>query len=308
MRSSIMQVLSRLCALLGVLALAACATAPDPSDREAYAEYEARNDPLEPFNRGVYQVNRYLDALILKPAAGWYRLLTPPPVQTAIGNALDNLRSPAVFANDLMQGEWERAGDTGSRFLINSTLGVGGLGDPAADWFGIEEHGEDFGQTLAVWGVDEGPYLFLPLLGPSNPRDAAGRGVDGFLLDPIGVLSWSQGGIWTLVSRTKTGATAVDARAENFDALEDIEKNSLDPYASLRNLYRQFRRREIYHHGGGAGGSPDIPSYDDIPDIPDIPAPDGDLGSEPGPAAAVGVDLPDIPDAEPAPGGTEPAR
>jgi phospholipid-binding lipoprotein MlaA len=273
-------------AIVLALSVAACATVPDrTSDPEAYAEYQSRNDPIEPFNRGVYQVNRVLDVFFLKPAAGWYRLLTPPPVQTAISNFLRNLRSPVVLANDLLQGEFERAGNTSMRFAINSTIGVAGLSDPAANWFDIPRHDEDFGQTLAVWGVDEGPFLMLPVIGPSNPRDAAGLAVDNALLDPLGTFS-----LWlidnetlTLLSRVRTGMTVIDARARNYEALEDIEKNTLDPYAALRSLYRQFRAKEISQ--GRAEGTPDLPGFeDDIPEIPDVPV------------------MPDIPEADEPPG------
>lgn len=253
---------------VALLLVSACATAPDPTDTIAYAEYQERNDPMEPFNRGVFQVNRGLDAMFLKPAAQFYRGLTPPIIQDAVTNFLSNLRSPIILANDLLQGEFERAGVTTVRFLINTTLGVGGLGDPATD-LGFEKHEEDFGQTLAVWGVGEGPFLMLPVIGPSNPRDAVGLAVDSFVFDPITVMGMVEGGGWATASRIRYGFTLIDARSRNYEALEDIERNSLDPYASLRSLYRQYRQKEI--NQGGLSDDTEFPAFEDIPDFEDGP-------------------------------------
>ena len=241
-----------------------CAAVPPESDREARAEFEARNDPLEPLNRRVYAFNRAIDALFLKPAAIFYRALTPPPVRTGVSNVLNNMKSPVILANDLMQAEFERAGDTAARFAINSTLGVGGIGDPAADHFGIARHGEDFGQTLAVWGVGEGPFLMLPLLGPSNPRDAVGFAVDSFVLDPFAWWVRVRSDDRELYSYLRLGLTALDARSANFEGIEDVERNSLDPYAALRSLYRQFRVKEI--NQGRVPADFDVPDFDEIPD------------------------------------------
>lgn len=233
-------------ALALVLAVASgCATPPDPADREATSEFKQVNDPAEPTNRAVFAFNQVLDKGVLKPAAGMYRDLMPPAVRTGVHNALDNLRSPVVFLNDLLQGDMDRAGVTFMRFLINSTVGVGGLGDPASDW-GYTYHNEDFGQTLAKWGVDEGPYVMLPVFGPSNPRDAVGLVVD-FLVDPFNWLAANTGNDFAPYAR---GATrAVDERARNYDTLEDLERSSLDFYATIRSLYRQRRADEI---GNGA--------------------------------------------------------
>lgn len=258
---------------VALLTVTGCATRPPASDREAVAEYEARNDPLEPFNRRVYALNQALDALFLKPAAIFYRALTPPPVRTGVSNFLHNMKSPVILANDLMQAEFGRAGDTAARFAINSTIGIAGLADPAADHFGIKRHGEDFGQTLAVWGVGEGPFLMLPLLGPSNPRDAVGYAVDSFVLDPFAWWVRIRNDDRALYSYLRTGMTAVDARSTNFEAIEDIERNSLDPYAALRSLYRQFRSKEI--HQGQTPANFDVPDFEDIPDGP---APDAAPG------------------------------
>ena len=255
-----------------LITAAGCASAPDPTDAVAYADYQARNDPIEPFNRGVYRFNRAIDALFLKPAAGFYRALTPPPVRKAVTNVLANLKSPVVLANDLMQGEMTRAGETAARFVINSTIGVAGIADVANSEFGIPRHGEDFGQTLAVWGVPEGPFLMLPVVGPSNPRDAVGLAVDNLVLDPIAWWVRAKSDDRSIYSYTRFGLTAIDERANVYEALDDIEKNSLDPYAALRSLYRQYRSKEI--NQGRPTAPIDIPAFDDIPDAEeDAPLP-----------------------------------
>lgn len=239
-------------ALLGLVAatlLAGCATPPPKSDPEAYAEFKADNDPLEPLNRGIFAFNQVLDGLFLKPFAEFYKLLLPPPVQTGIHNVLNNLRAPVILVNNLLQGEGSEAANTAGRFVINTTLGVGGFGDVAAYW-GMPYRDEDFGQTLGVWGVGEGPFLMLPLIGPSNPRDATGLLVDSMLIDPLGIVGtyvFDAPQTMQTISFIRLSLTAVDARARNYDALADLEKNSLDFYAALRSLYRQYRRGEIYN-------------------------------------------------------------
>jgi phospholipid-binding lipoprotein MlaA len=228
-------------ALAAALALGACATRPDPTDPEAVAEFEANNDPIEPLNRAMYLVNDGLDTLVLRPAAEAYRIFLPPEVRTAIRNVLANLRSPVILVNDVLQGETQRAGTTAGRFLLNTTLGIGGLFDVAKD-FGLLGHTEDFGQTLAVWGLPEGPYLFVPVLGPSNPRDLTGAGVD-LATNPF---SWLSGGelIETVtISRTVVGG--LDTREGLIEPLDALRAGSIDPYAALRSAYRQRRVNEI---------------------------------------------------------------
>lgn len=249
--------------LIGVCA--GCATAPDRSDVEAYAEYRAINDPLEPLNRTVFEFNRALDAMFLRPWTDFYRLLLPPPFQEGVHNFLANLRSPVTLVNDVLQGEWERAGMTTRRFIVNTTVGVGGLGDPASD-FGFPPHNEDFGQTLAVWGLPEGPFLMLPLIGPSNPRDATGLAVDSMIIDPLGLMNTlgAQDEWLPPFLLTRFAFTAIDARAQNIEELDDLEKSSLDFYAAIRSLYRQFRIAEIHQGQPPAQG----PSLDDFPAIP----------------------------------------
>ena len=234
--------LTRLAALLALgLTLAACATRPDPTDAEAVAEFEQTNDPLEPWNRGMYFVNDGIDTLVLRPAAEAYRIFIPPEIRTGVRNMLGNLRSPVILLNDVLQGETQRAGNTLGRFVLNTTLGVGGFFDVATS-FGLPAHGEDFGQTLAVWGVGEGPYLFLPFLGPSNPRDLFGTGVDS-VSNPVGYITGDQ--LFDPVTLTRIGIQALDTREGLIEPLDALRAGSIDPYAALRSAYRQRRALEI---------------------------------------------------------------
>lgn len=263
----------RLCAaLLGVtlaFGLAACASAPDPADEAAYAEFQALNDPLEPLNRQTFQLNQALDAMILRPAAIFYLNVIPPPLQRGTNNFLNNLRAPVILFNDLLQFEFTRAGNTAMRFVINTTLGVAGLDDRAAG-FGYPQRDNDFGQTLAVWGVPEGPYLILPALGPSSPRDAAGRVFDSAVLDPLGVLGNFDSNISDLVW-ARLGVGAVNARARIDAEYEDLKRTSLDFYAAVRSLYRQMRAGQIQRGDGQRGTGPGGPAFDDYPDYQDMP-------------------------------------
>lgn len=153
---------------MAALAFAACSAAPGLARAQ-----EAVDDPWEGFNRDMYAVHDSVDRAVLEPVARGYRSVTPGPVRTGVRNFLRNLRSPVTFVNDLLQGEIERAGVTFVRFGVNTTVGMAGLLDPATS-MGMERHDEDFGQTLAVWGVEPGPYIFVPVLGPTTLRDGAG--------------------------------------------------------------------------------------------------------------------------------------
>jgi phospholipid-binding lipoprotein MlaA len=206
------------------------------------------SDPAEGLNRAVFEFNRALDTLILKPAAVFYKDVLPPPFQRGIRNFLNNLRSPIILFNDVLQGEPQRAGETVGRFLINSTVGIAGLRDQAGQW-GIYRHDEDFGQTLAVWGMGDGPYLMLPVFGPSNPRDTVGLIADT-LMDPVGI--WARGKNINWVNYARSGGTATERRAAAYDTIEDLERTSLDFYATVRSLYKQRRDDEITNGEGTA--------------------------------------------------------
>lgn len=224
--------------------MAGCAT-PPPEDGAAPGQNG--NDPYESFNRSMLDFNLALDKAILKPVAFVYKEGVPQPLRTNVYNFLENLRAPVIFANDLMQGELDRAGTTLLRFGMNSTLGLLGINDFATE-AGIPKHDEDFGQTLAVWEVEPGAYLVLPIFGPSNPRDATGLVVDT-LIDPV---------TWLTPFEFRLGravATAVDRRARRYDQINDLEKNSLDFYSAVKSLYRQRRVDEI-RNGASSAVSP----------------------------------------------------
>jgi phospholipid-binding lipoprotein MlaA len=224
-----------------IFILGACATKPPASDPDALAEYNETNDPLEPTNRVFYAINNGLDTVILKPVAQAYRFAVPQPVRTGIHNVLVNLGTPVTLGNDILQAKPRRAGDTLMRFLINTTVGVVGVFDVADKW-GYPAHDADFGVTMALWGMPSGPFLFLPVLGPSSPRDAAGFGVD-MAMDPF---TWvGKGTAVTAIKWSKTIINAVDARERVLDALDEIKKTALDPYATFRSLYRQHRESQI---------------------------------------------------------------
>ena len=226
--------------LMAVLALSACATPPPASDPDAVAEFKETNDPFEPSNRVFYAINDGLDMVLLRPLAQAYRFVVPDVVRSRTHNVLTNLGTPVTLINDMMQGKPRRAGDTLMRMLVNTTFGVLGLFDVATDW-GWPAHESDFGITLAVWGMPDGAYLFLPILGPSNPRDAVGFGVD-IGLDPF---TYGGGAAFKDLSYFRFGMGAIDARERVLDDLDKVTKQALDPYATIRSLARQRRQSQI---------------------------------------------------------------
>src|SRR5690349_1412638 len=208
-------------ALLG--SLGGCATPPPADDQEAITDFNETNDPIEPTNRAIYAFNNGLDTVIMRPAAKAYRFLVPGPVRGGIHNVLSNLGTPVQLSNDMLEGKPRRAGDTTMRFLINTTVGVLGIFDVAKDW-GYPDHDADFGMTLANWGIPEGPFLFLPVLGPTDPRDAAGFGVDQ-VIDPF---YWvGKGTTVQALNWSRFGLNAVDQRERVLDAVDQIKKTAL---------------------------------------------------------------------------------
>lgn len=208
---------------------------------EKIAQVQETRDPLEPFNRTMFEFNLWLDRLILRPTAVIYRQVVPEPVRNGVNNALFNLRHPRTFLNDVVQLSPERAYVTLVRFAVNSTVGVLGVMDVAKGW-GYPGHEEDFGQTLGAFGVSEGPYLVLPLFGPSNFRDAAGFVVDSYA-DPVNYIARDRDRDWVPIARV--AATGINTRSRNIESLDDVEKKSIDFYATIRSLYRQRRSDEI---------------------------------------------------------------
>lgn len=196
------------------------------------------DDPLETFNRGSFQVNMFLDSLLLEPIARTYRLVTPGFVRTGVSNFIFNLKTPVTVANDLLQGEPTRATESVGRFMFNTILGFGGLVDVGGMLGMPDRHTEDFGQTLAVYGVGSGPYIMVPLLGPSNPRDLAGIVVD-FVFDPLTFV------VPTDVGLARRGADVLSFREANIETIDELERTSIDFYAATRTLSRQLRESQI---------------------------------------------------------------
>jgi len=216
------------------LTLAGCATTP------ASPEALAVNDPYEQTNRNTLKLNAKIDKYFVIPTVGIYFLLVPEGGRRGVHNFLGNLALPTIFVNDMLQGEFSRAGKSMWRLVINSTVGIAGFWDQASK-IGIPGHGEDFGQTLAVWGAKEGPYLVLPFFGPSNPRDATGLVVDA-AMDPTNQIHIKQHLWW---AGTREYFTLLDLRSQTYQTIQGIQRNSVDYYSSLRNFYRQFRNEQI---------------------------------------------------------------
>jgi len=226
------------------LALGACST---PSQDSL-----AQNDPWEKTNRDVFDFDVKLDHTIARPIAKGYRDAVPEPVRDGIHNAVTNLNSPVVLANDVLQGDGDKAADTFGRIVINSTIGLGGLIDVASK-VGIPYHDNDFGITLGKDNIAEGSYLVLPFAGPMPPRDLLGTGVD-VAFDPLTWTKFHGRDTWMVV---RFGIGTLDAEASRIDAVETIERSSIDFYATTRNLYRQSRNAKINDGKAGANGAPD---------------------------------------------------
>ena len=221
----------------------------------------ADGDPFEPVNRAVFAFNQTADRYVIAPVARVYGAYVPEVAKQGARNLFSNLGEPFTFANDVLQGEGDRAGETFSRFFVNSTLGLFGLFDMASMMRVAEAHDEDFGQTLAVWGVGDGPYIVLPLLGPSNLRDTGGR-IVGFATNPASMLASDLvgSGVGGGYAPTATVFGGVDTRWQLDGLFRDVEKNSLDPYTTFRTTYQQNRAKEIRN---GAEAAPNS-SYEDI--------------------------------------------
>ena len=203
-------------------------------------EVSTVNDPFEKVNRVVFSFNIIFDKIILRPIAVTYKAVVPGFVRNRVTYSLNNLSMPITAVNNLLQGELRKAGVSTSRFIINSTVGLLGFFDPASS-MGLETETEDFGQTLSVWGVSSGPYVVLPFLGPSNPRDFAGF-LSTSLLDPMYQIG---GGSAPDSLRTyRLGTGAVDFRSQNVEILDDLQNNSIDYYAAVRSFYSQGRESQ----------------------------------------------------------------
>ncbi len=217
------------------------------------AESLAQNDPWEKTNRDIFDFDVRVDNAVARPIAKGYRAVVPEPVRDGIHNALTNLDAPVVLANDVLQGDGNKAVNTAGRIVINSTVGVGGLIDVASK-IGIPGHDNDFGITLGQNGIAEGSYLVLPFAGPMPPRDLLGVAVDQ-AFDPLTYVRFHGKDTWMVV---RFGVGILDSRTSQLDAVEAIERSSIDFYATSRNLYRQSRNAKI--NNGKAGAPDDLPN------------------------------------------------
>lgn len=216
------------------LGLAGCA---DYTNQRALSDPEAEVDPNEGFNRAMYSFNYGLDTVVIRPVTSVYRFIVPETGRESVSNFVHNLGTPVFLVNSILQGDQENTFAVFWRFIINSTVGIGGLFDVASE-AGLYARDADFGQTLAVWGVDSGPYTVLPVFGPGTLRDSFGRIVDIFFNPSV-----YAGDDW--ISYAQAGITIIDARSRNYDLINEIYRNSLDPYATFRSGYLQRRASEI---------------------------------------------------------------
>lgn len=233
-------------ALLASVLAAGCAT--NPANPE---------DPYEDFNRQMYGFNDSVDRAVFEPAARGYRAVTNQPVRGGVRNFLDNLGEPITFANEVLQGKVPDAAATVGRFVINTTVGVVGIFNPA-EAIGIERTEEDFGQTLGAWGVKPGPYLVLPLVGSSSPRDAFGWGVDR-AFNPFTYAEFEGDDAFT-VGRIVVGA--VSGREGAIETIDDVRATQLDPYTTLRRFYVRNRAALVGNSAVQPNETEKVPDYE----------------------------------------------
>lgn len=223
------------CLAMMSLAVVGCSTSYDE------AATPGMSDPFEGTNRAIFEFNEVVNDAVLHPAIDGYRYVVPAPARTGVSNVVEHLKSPAHFTNQLLQGDVDGAGRVVFRTVVNTFVGFGGLFDFAAAE-GYEGEGEDFGQTLAVWGVDHGPYIVVPLLGPSSVRDYAGYFVDAYA-DPLRFYADNVGE--EHLYYTKVGVQYFELRNSVKDVLEELQASSIDYYASVRSSYYQARQAAI---------------------------------------------------------------
>lgn len=241
-------------AVLALFVAAQLMLAPQAGAQEANAEYDYDaydsyysapiSDPLEPLNRGIFKFNEVVDTVIMKPVARSYVFIVPEFGRDRVHNAVSNLGEPVNMLNGFLQGNPERGFTSLWRFIINSTLGVAGLFDFAGHNFGLVEVEEDFGQTMGFYGWGSGPYLVLPILGPSSVRDAFGRVVD-VVSNPFNYVDNDRFIYGRFI------VTAIDARSRNLELIDSIYRDSVDPYATIRAAYAQRRAALIRNNEPG---------------------------------------------------------
>ncbi|PCH99432.1 MAG: vacJ like lipofamily protein [Alphaproteobacteria bacterium] len=223
--------------MAGALFLASCSSS-NHIEGEVY-------DPLEPYNRAIFTFNEGVDYVLLDPVTEAYRFVVPDVFRVAIDNFLAHIKSPVYLANELLQGDLDGAALVTKRFVLNSFTGFGGIVDTAS-WEGMTYEAEDFGQTLASWGVGSGPYIVFPILGPSNARDAVGL-VGDMVMDPINWYVWNNDKDDFGLGRTI--ATVLSTKDQYLDLQKDLKRNSLDYYAATRSVWNQRRQALINDMG-----------------------------------------------------------
>lgn len=233
--------LGTFCLAATLLSTAGCSAikAPVPKDPDALAEYKAANDPYEPLNRKMFNMTMKFDKWALRPMAKAYVWAVPRPVRNSLGNIVRTMNEPSVFFNDVGAGKPRRAGDMFVRWCVNMTVGLGGLID-VAKMAGFPHHDNDAGMTLANWVIPAGPYLFLPM-GPSSIRDGIGYAIDQGL-SPWDYVPRGYGLVSFNWAYNLFGV--VHARSEHLDELDALERDALDPYATIRSAYQQQRRAQ----------------------------------------------------------------
>lgn len=244
-------------AIAAIAILPSCASSPS---QQAMSGDVMIADPFEGANRAVFKFNNVVDDAIIHPVAKTYNVVLPSPAKKGVKNFLRNLKSPVTFANQALQGDVGGATDAVVRALVNTTVGIGGLID-VADKIGFKYEQEDFGQTMAVWGVPHGAYVVAPFLGPSSLRDYAGYFVDGYA-DPlrhylfnINEEEWHY---------ARMALSYVQLRADFVNLLEDLERSSIDYYASVRSTYYQNRESLIRDKDPDVVGGPSADEFDDF--------------------------------------------
>lgn len=251
--------------------------APAHAAAPAHAERSIHDiDPFQKVNRGFFKFHNFLDKILIRPAAMVYRALTPGPIGKAVHNFLTNIEEPAVALNDVAQLRFKRAGQSGIRLVANTLAGFGGLMDVAGK-AGIPFHDNGFAITMGRYGVGPGPYLFIPMMGPSSVRDAIGTFVD-FTLDPIKLAKYPHR---TEVSVGLTGLQGLDLRSRSDADLNALYADAVDPYATLRSAYLQNQQNQIDGKDDANGAA--LPEFESIPSEPAQPG--ADQGAPPAEAA-----------------------
>lgn len=221
--------------------LSGCATPPPRSDVADYQAYKQLNDPLEPTNRVFFKVNNTLDTYLMRPIAKGYVAVTTVGIRRHVGNFTSNIGGPARMLNFMASGDPKEAGTALVRFVLNSTIGLGGIFDPASA-LGYTKTDTDFGLTLASWGMKPGAYLYLPIFGPSGARDVLNLPIEWFATP---MEAAPESGALNAFGYAETGGNIVNTYAAYMPVLDQINATALDPYATFRSLYRQSRASEL---------------------------------------------------------------